>query len=80
MTVPFYACGRCHTHWTGLNTAHCNTCHLNFSGAPAFDKHRANGACRTPEDSGLVARDRGGATIYGWPSSDTAWVQARQDE
>jgi hypothetical protein len=81
MTAPLHACGRCHSHWTGLNTAHCNSCHLTFTGVSAFDEHRYNGTCRPITETRLIDRERNGVVMYGWESSDSEdWVQARQDD
>lgn len=49
---------RCGRRWTGLNTAHCTTCHNTFSGVTGFDKHRKDGECINPPEVGLVDAGR----------------------
>jgi hypothetical protein len=44
----------CNARLSGMRACHCTTCHRNFSGYSAFDKHRHYGKCRHPEESGLV--------------------------
>lgn len=44
----------CDAEWSGLKPAHCSVCHRTFTGPWAFDKHRAYGKCRHPEDVDLV--------------------------
>lgn len=44
----------CNARLSGMRACHCTTCHRNFSGNWAFDKHRAYGKCRHPEEVGLV--------------------------
>lgn len=39
----------CGAHWKGLSPCHCSSCHVTFSCITAFDGHRKDGKCRTPE-------------------------------
>lgn len=39
---------RCQARWGGQKTAHCPTCHLTFTVASNFDRHRRGGARRRP--------------------------------
>lgn len=32
-------CSTCGREWTGLNQAHCTSCHRHFAGVTAFDAH-----------------------------------------
>jgi hypothetical protein len=48
-----HGCGRCGVRWSGMLTSHCAGCHLTFSGAGPFDRHRRNGTCLPPETVGL---------------------------
>jgi hypothetical protein len=56
-----------------LLTAHCNGCHLTFTGLTAFDKHRDGPhtarKCLTPDSVGLVLTNRL-YPCYGFPNTD----------
>lgn len=47
-----FTCGGCTSTWGGLTRAHCSGCHLTFSTAGNFDKHRRSdseyGHCLPP--------------------------------
>lgn len=63
----------CGARWTGSRPAHCAGCHQTFSGTTAFDAHRRDGACITPEAKGLIPEDNAhGTTVWHFPGSNTA--------
>ena len=43
-----YTCSGCANTWTGLNYAHCPTCHRTFAGVAWFDEHRRASRCLDP--------------------------------
>lgn len=47
----YFSCG-CGARWTGLNAAHCASCHHTFSAPGLFDAHRSaigsHGTCLEP--------------------------------
>ena len=51
-------CIKCDAQWSGLNTAHCASCHTTFTGITAFDAHRKAGACVPAESVGLSLTKR----------------------
>lgn len=68
-------CRGCASRWFGIRRAHCSACHLTFSGASAFDRHRTptgdHGTCTHPatlrDATGAAALvQRGGA--WSWPT------------
>lgn len=69
-------CSKCPTRWSGTQTCHCSGCHLTFTGLTAFDKHRKNFTCQSPQDVGLVQHRRGGDAFkyeaWGFPHDDDA--------
>lgn len=56
-----FTCGGCSNTWGGLTRAHCSGCHLTFSTAGNFEKHRRGwgprGKCLSPGLVGLVEKD-----------------------
>lgn len=63
-----HTCGSCGARWAGSSTAHCAAqCHLTFTTVNTFDRHRVNGECRDPADSGLHAYQRAGYIAWGYP-------------
>lgn len=83
MSVLPHHCAKCPSRWNGLNTAHCSSCHLTFTGVTAFDKHRtgspANRICLPPEKVGLVLSDRS-YPCYGAPGPETDFWEQPDDE
>ncbi|WP_449757758.1 FDXHR family putative zinc-binding protein [Epidermidibacterium keratini] len=57
MTEQFQ-CRKCGSGWGGLNTCHCQRCHVTFSTVANFDRHQRGGECLTPKDAGLVRNGR----------------------
>ena len=57
-------CPRCDNWWSGLIACHCSECHRTFTGAYAFDMHRAGSHahgkrhCVDPERVGLIPANR----------------------
>lgn len=49
-------CGR---QWTGLNQAHCTSCHRHFAGVGAFDAHWRGKENRYCVDPATLRRDDG---------------------
>lgn len=41
-------CGGCDKSWTGVNMAHCGSCHITLSSIVLFDLHRQGGVCTDP--------------------------------
>lgn len=58
MTEPYRPRCECGATWGGLNTCHCASCHLTFTGVTAFDLHRRTGRCQDPRVAGLALADR----------------------
>ncbi len=72
---------KCGAKWSGGETAHCAAdCHLNFSTARSFDRHRKDGQCRPPADIGLVERERRGYTVWGQPGDERLAAVFATDE
>ena len=78
-------CGGCPQTWTALGAAHCAACHVTFSTASNFDKHRAGkridkrtvvgtGTCTAPAELGMVL-NKGG--YWGMPADEDALSRLR---
>lgn len=76
-TLP-HSC-QCGARWGGANTAHCSAvgCHLVFSGITAFDAHRRNGRCISPQEAGLILV--GGRPYECW-GQESRWTAKDADE
>lgn len=68
---PPATCRGCASRWSGTQRAHCSACHLTFSSASAFDRHRTpdgeHGHCLDPitlTGSSLLVRRNG---VWSWP-------------
>lgn len=64
---------------------HCAGCHRFFSGVSAFDMHQhlpdgGTAVCLDPAARGLVSREAGGATVWGWPERETDWTRKRRGQ
>lgn len=68
-TLP-HTC-RCKKRWSGGQTPHCGSCHNTFSGVATFDRHRRDGKCRTPEESGLTLVPRRAYECWGTTEEPT---------
>lgn len=58
-TEGLIRCGGCPARWGAFGAAHCAACHVTFSTAGNFDRHRASFECREPASVGLVLNERG---------------------
>lgn len=80
---PPHQCGTCGARWGGLNTCHCCSCHLTFTGLTAFDKHRdgkhpTGRHCLPPEQVGLedAGRDYPCMGFPGFAPGENPWEAA----
>jgi hypothetical protein len=62
---------RCGARWSGLRVAHCSVCHVSFSGVNTFDRHRKDGACRTPAEMGMRPLEGRTSEVWGWPTTQS---------
>lgn len=63
---------RCGARWVGDAVAHCaGSCHVSFTTAGNFARHRRDGRCLHPADAGLVSHQRAGYVAYGQPASES---------
>ena len=71
-------CPACGKHWRALGAAHCPnpSCCLHFASDYAFDKHRVDGRCLTPEE--LRQPKPNGKQIL--IETDRGWVTERMPE
>ncbi len=73
-------CRDCDSRWTGLNEAHCASCHRTFGGITGFDKHKVlTGGCLDLATLGMTEVVRVGHTCWvrssGSASRDAPWVR-----
>ena len=47
---PIGLCPDCGMRWTGTSAAHCAGCCEHFTSTRAFDRHRVDFTCLTPEE------------------------------
>ncbi len=63
-----HSCSKCDNTWGGMAQAHCGVCHDTFSGVTAFDRHRSNGKCKSPDTVGLELRTSGATPVWAFPT------------
>lgn len=66
---------------TGRAGCVCAACDRSFTSPSAFDKHQrfkvdTGTVCLDPVSVGLEAREKGGATVWGYPAMDAALKEA----
>lgn len=71
-----HTCSGCPASWTGLNIAHCPSCHNSFSTAALFDRHRQNYQCVAPDSLRHEMGKHAGEPVMR-PNDRGVWVSAR---
>lgn len=54
----------------GTRTSRCAKCENVFTTVANFDRHRKDGKCQHPADTGLVVNSRG---LWSMPGDDSLW-------